>query len=289
MPPGDTGGAPFQVTFPDLMTTRNADKTVKAVYDSASPGEWVPLYLDFPVLTETSITWSSSAFQRSLDTRYSVTMSGNPPVPASASSFTTLMPNLPQTTAAAGNDTGLMLSNSTNTFTSANINMPAWIAPYNAAVDQILLNFAVVQNVTVVGAGTATISSVDFAATSFANQGNTDTTSTTQSANITPQTAFTALSAPGTNVFIVKTSLNNLNFKVNRGQLVRFNITVNEALGTITRTIGIAPNFPYYATDVLKQMFRSVIMVHIRPTPDGINSIPQYSGDMSISGVNDKV
>jgi hypothetical protein len=275
------------------MTTKNQQRTVRGEYDASNFGEFLPIQLDFVGLTEQAITWSTSTIRQSLNTQYSLTGTSNATtgafIPASATSLQTMMAK--QSQIILQNDSGLILHAGANTaFSPTNVKQPAFFVPVDCVIDQIILSFAVALNVTVNSGGSFSLDSLDFGVQSFANQGQPDNTSPSiaTSVRITPNSAFTALSAGalGTQVMVVKAYINNLAFRANQGQLVQFNLTVNETTGTGTRQVGLAgPQFPYLTTDVFKPFYKNEIILHVKPLAKALDKLTAFD-NIAYSGVN---
>lgn len=279
-PTNGGGGGPIDIQFPEVMTTRNEAQTVRAGYDTANQGSFIPMLIEPIGLTESTITFSTATFRRSLDLAFSATLAGNPPVPAAATNYQYLLNSVERV--AMTNDNGILLSEAVNT--AFNEDYASFISPASGVIDQLICNFAVCLDVTV-HAGSPNLLSVDLSLRSYANTGALDNTSPTGIIRILPNSAFTALAAAGTQILIVKTVINNLQYRVNSGQPVTLNITINETTGATTRNIGVLNLFPYLTTNQPKVFYTPEIVAHLRAIPDGANRITQFS-EMKISGVS---
>lgn len=281
MPPGDGTGT-VNVTFPDIMTTRNAANTLRAVYDAANPGVWIPIQIDPIGLTESTITFSTATFKRAKDLAFSATLSGNPPLPASATNYQYALNSVERVLAV--NDNGILLSEGSNT--AFNEDYASFPAPSNGVIDQLICNFAVCLDVSAYTSGSPNLTSVDLTLTSFANAGQPDTNGSGGTIRISPNSAFTALAATGTQIFIVKTVINNFSFRVNQGFPLTVNITINETTGTATRNIGLLNTFPYLTTNGLKAFYPPTIIAHLKTTGDSLSKVDQFTNGVDISGVS---
>ena len=79
---------------------------------------------------------------------------------------------------------------------------------------------------------------------------------------------LTALTASGTQVFIIVADRHYTTFKAVKGQPITVQIIVNETTGTGTRQIGIMPCFPFQKDAILKPITSSVMSLHIHATLD---------------------
>ena len=80
---------------------------------------------------------------------------------------------------------------------------------------------------------------------------------------------LTALTATGTQVFIIVADRHYTTFKAIKGQPITVQIIVNETQsGTNTRQVGIMPLFPFQKAAVLKPVTSSVLSLHIHATLD---------------------
>ena len=280
MPPGNGGGAPIQVQFPDIMTTRNAVDTVRGAYDTANQGTFIPLQIDPIGLTESTITFSTATFRRASDLSFSPTLTGSPPVPGTATAYQYLLNSVERVL--MQNDTGTLLSEGVNT--AFNEDYASFVSPATGVIDQLICNFAVCLDVTV-HAGSPNLNSVDLTLRSYAGIGQLDNTSPTGSVRILPNTAFTPLAAAGTQILVCKTVINNVTFRVNQGQPVTLNVTINETTGATTRNIGLLNTFPYLTSNNPKLFYVPTIVAHMRAIPDASTKITQYS-QLKISGVS---
>lgn len=281
-PPGDTT---VNVQFPDLIKDINPANTIRATYDAANPGVWLPIQLDPIGLTESTITFSTAVFKRSTDLAFSATstappVAGQPPIPASATNYQYTLNSVERVLAV--NDNGILLSEGSNT--AFNEDYAAFVAPSSGIIDQLILNFAVCLDVSAYTAGSPNLNSVDLTLKSFAGPGQPDTTSPTGAIRVSPNSAFSALAATGTQILVIKRVINDFAFRVNQGQPLTLNITINETTGTATRNIGLLNSFPYLSTNQLKAFYPATIIAHLKTAGDSLTKVAQYS-NTAISGV----
>lgn len=278
--PGTGGGGPIDIQFPDVMTVQNAANQTLGTYDTANQGIWAPMLIEPIGLREATITLSTATFRRSTDLSFSATLTGNPPVPASATAYQYMLNNVERLYAV--NDNAILLSEAAQT--AFNENYASFVSPANGVIDQLILNFAVCLDVTV-HAGSPNLNSVDLNLRSYLNTGTVDNTSPNAPIRILPNTTFTALAAAGTQILIVKRVINDLQFRVNAGQPVTLNVTINDTTGATTYDVGVLNVFPYLATNQLKAFYAPSIVAHIRAVPDAAQKVTQYT-PMKISGVS---
>lgn len=282
-PPGETT---VNVQFPDLIKDINPPNTIRASYDAANPGIWLPIQLDPIGLTESTVTFSSATFKRATDLAFSASstappIAGQPPIPAAATNYQYILNSVERVLAI--NDNGILLSEGSNT--AFNEDYAAFVAPSNGVIDQLILNFAVCLDVSAYVAGSPNLNSIDLTFKSFAGPGQPDTTSPNSAVRISPNSAFTALAATGTQILVVKQVINNFAFRVNQGQPLTLNITINETTGTATRNIGLLNSFPYLTTNQLKAFYTPTIIAHLKTAGDSLTKVAQYS-NTTISGVS---
>jgi hypothetical protein len=272
---GSTGGNGTVINFPQPAIVKPEDRTLWGSYDISTGGIPLPLPLDIPhTYTEQQITFSTASYRRSTDPTF-LTSAGT------TTTFRRLLRD--QDRIVMQTDTGLILHEGNDTaFTEEFL----YSSPITGVIDQLELSFAVGVNVSAFTNGSVTINSVTvtprsfFAAAAIDGFNQSAYTPTT----IAVASAFTALTATGTQIFIVKAVLNTP-MRVYQNQPFGFTITINEtSSGTNTRQIGLVPIFPYQATDVFKKFYESEIIAHFRPLPEAADTLTGAT-NMGISSV----
>ena len=96
---------------------------------------------------------------------------------------------------------------------------------------------------------------------------------------IRPETAFTALSANGTHLFIVRAYV-DVPFKIaiHGPVVINLQILTAGAAGTDTYQIGIVDMYPVHKTTAAKRLFPSEIIAHIHPIPEHTEELDKETG-----------
>lgn len=245
-------------------------RTAQGVYDLSYYGHDLRFQLEKPGLTAQSITYSTATFGRSHDDDFTPNASGSVAYRPLILDPARILSNV---------DQGFILHEGNDTA----FNMDYILhADMTAAIHQIRLSMAFGLNVSAYSAGNFAINSVTFTLNTYQNaqqptQGNVGTPVV-----IEPETAFSALTATGTQIFIIQHDL-DVPRLLWQDQPLTLNITVNETTGTGTRQVGLVPLWPMFAASGNKMYYESEMQAHIHPLPQHINDLIPMLGDFTIT------
>ena len=222
---------------------------IKPVYDVSNYGTDLTVELGIDNLTSQSITASTAAFFKNTD---SINLSG---------SATTVYPVEDMDLVLSDVDVfGVIHEGNNTTFDR----IYAFEPDMTAMVYKISMKAAFALNVSAFTNGSSDIDSVRVI---IKQQVNSELTENLDDFVI-PAT-LTALTATGTQIFIILADRHYSNFKVQKGRPVTIQIVVNEnQSGTNTRQVGLMPCFPFQAAAILKPVTTSSITMHIHATLD---------------------
>lgn len=221
---------------------------IKPVYDVSSYGEDLTIQLGIDNLSLQSITASTAAFFKLTET---VDIDGN---------ATTVFPV---------EDMDIVLSDS-NTFGVAHEgNNTAFDRIYVFEPDMTAFVYkASIKAAFALNVSAFTTGSFDMTSVRFQIKQSIDSDITEKIDDFTLEPTLTALTATGTQIFIVVADRHYSNFKAIKGRPITIQISIAETTGTGTRQVGIMPCFPFQAAAILKPVTTSVISLHVHPTLD---------------------
>lgn len=246
-------------------------RSVLGVYDTSYYGYDLRFPLNTPNLTAQSITFSTSTFGRNADETFTPTTAGSVTYQTLLVDPDRLISNI---------DQGFICHLGNNTAFNQNYLIHA---DMTAVTHQIRLCFAVGLNVSAYTSGNFALSSVDISVQAFQNSQQPAMNSIPYTTHLSPQSAFSNLTAPGTQIMIIRADV-DLSFLAYEQQPITINITVNETTGTGTRQVGLVPLFPLFATAGNKDFYESTAQVHIHPVPQHISTLRPFIGDWIING-----
>ena len=243
---------------------------IKPVYDVSNYGEDLSLQFGIDNLALQSITASTAAFFKSTDT---VNIDGTSTTTFPVEDMDIVLSDVDVFAVAhEGNNTAF------NRIYSFEPDMTAMI--YKASI-----KMAFALNVSAYTNGSSDIDSV-----SFIIKQSLDSTMTEKIDEFTVTATLTALTATGTQIFVIVADRHYTNFKAVKGRPITIQIIVNETQsGTNTRQVGIMPCFPFQAAAILKPVTTSVFSVHVHPTLDHAFPVFRDQNSMNLldySGTN---
>ena len=221
---------------------------IKPVYDVSAYGEDLSIQLGIDNLALQSITVNTAAFFKSTDT---VNLNG---------SATTVFPV---------EDMDLVLSDVDVIGIAHEGNNTAFDRVYSfepdmtAFVYKASIKAAFGLNVSAYTSGNFDITGVRFIVSQIVDSDRTEIID-----DFTVDATLTALTATGTQIFIIVADRHYTTFKAIKGRPVTVQIIINETTGSGTRQVGILPVFPFQAAAILKPFTTSVLSVHVHPTLD---------------------
>ena len=221
---------------------------IKPVYDVSNYGEDLTLQFGIDNLTLTSITASSASFFKSTE---SVNIDGT------------------ATTTFPVEDMDIILSD-VNTFGVAHEgNNTAFDRIYTFEPDMTAMIYkASIKMAFALNVSAYTTGSFDLTSVKFTIKQSLDSQTTQLIDNFVLDATLTALTATGTQIFVIVADRHYTNFEAIKGRPITIQITVNETTGTGTRQIGIMPCFPFQAAAIIKPVTSSVLSLHVHPTLD---------------------
>ena len=222
---------------------------IKPVYDVASYGEDLSIQFGIDNLTLQSITASTAAFFKSTDT---VNIDGT---------ATTVFPV---------EDMDIVLSD-INTFGIAHegddtaFNRIYVLEPdMTAFIYKASIKMAFSLNVSAFTNGSRDLESVQFIIKQSLDDNTTELID-----NFSIPATLTALTATGTQIFVIVADRHYTNFKARKGRPITVQIIVTTGgSGTNTFQVGMMPCFPFQAAAILKPITTSVMSFHVHPSLD---------------------
>jgi hypothetical protein len=254
----------------------NQKRKIPAVYDAANYGYDLKIPLVDPRLTgATTFTGSASAtVHRTTD--HDFTPSGSTSV-----AYTPLLHSTD--TVLTSLDTHLIYHEGNNTPFDQDYLIPA---DMTAIVHQIELSFAVALNCSAYVDGSPVLNYVRLEIASY--QRSSAPLLPPMTAILRPSSAFTALAATGTHLFIVRDTI-DIPFRIQQNGPITLNMQINVTGDSANDTIqvGIVDVYPVAKTSATKRLFASELIAHIHTAPEHIENVNQLT-DWTLlgSGVN---
>jgi hypothetical protein len=236
-------------------------RSVKGVYDSAQYGYdlHVP-FKDYRLTNVTTFTYSTGISERQFFLE-SFTPSANTPVTYASLLHSTDLVFM-------SDDTVPILHAGDNTAFNRNYIM---FADMSAQTHQIEVCLAVALNCSAYTNGSLNLNSVSITPQSFmaANQ----PLNNFGAQIFEPSTAFTALTATGLQIFVIRGFV-DLSAKLKQAAPLVLNVTINTTIsGTNTSQVGILPRFADITNNINKDWNISEFIVHIHALPEHIDEI----------------
>ena len=182
-------------------------------------------------------------------------------------SLTTYTPAIPGTDPVLSNlDTGLILHEGDKTdFDQQYLIKP----PINAVVDQIAISAAFAANVSTYVDGALKLTHVKVNVNSYASA-SAPLGAGIDRLELNPATAFTALSAAGTHLFIVRHIIDiPIDVRTGGALIIQFQIGKSGQSTNDTYQLGIVDTYKIYKSTASQRMFGSELLVHLSPKPAG--------------------
>jgi len=237
------------MSFQDSIQHPPQHAKIKPVYDVSNYGSDLSIQFGIDNLTLQSITASTAAFFKNTDT---VNLDGAATTVFPVEDMDIILSDV-NTFAIAheGDDTAF------NRIYSFEPDMTAYI--YKASIKMAFgLNVSAFTN------GSRDITGVRFVINQILDSERTEKID-----DFTVTATLAALTATGTQIFIIVADRHYTNFKAVKGRPITIQIIVEESgSGTNTRQVGILPCFPFQAAAILKPVTTSVLSVHVHPTLD---------------------
>jgi len=222
---------------------------IKPVYDVSNYGADLTIQFGIDNLASQSITVSTASFFKSTDT---INLDGT---------STTVFPVKDMDLILSDTDTIGLIHEGNNT---AFNRIYEFEPDMTAMIYEMSVKMAFALNVSAFTNGSCDIDSVRFVVKQVLDSQQTENID-----DFTIPATLTALTATGTQIFIIVADRHYANFKAVKGRPITVQIIVNEnQSGTNTRQVGILPCFPFQAAAVIKPFTTSVISAHVHPTLD---------------------
>ena len=259
---------------PVQRIARALQRRIKPTFDLAYYGKDLHIDLVDPTLTgSTTFTYSAAATVHRT-TVHDFTAAGSSvnyvPLPHSTEKLLTTL------------DTALLVHEGDNTAFDQTYLIEA---DMTAALHQIQLSFAVAMNVASYTDATLALDSVSITLSSYMSSNSPITQPITKT--IRPSSAFSALAAAGTHLFIIRDFLDiPMKLRVNGAMLMNIKINTTGSRGSDTYQVGLVDMYPIAKSTAAKRLYPSEIIVHIHPLPEHADELAKYT-DFTIEGVND--
>lgn len=160
----------------------------------------------------------------------------------------------------------------------------AAISPVTGVITQFQYEFAVGLNVSAYTAGNFAIGSVDLTLQAFMANNTPAPGSMNVPVRISPSTAFTALTATGTQIMTVRGTIDTY-VRTYKGFPITLRLAINETTGTGTRQVGLVPQFPMFAAAGNKMFYESQVIARILPLPQGAQAVTPFTDGWNLTGL----
>ncbi len=264
-----------QVAVRTQVPQQTTKRRVPLVYDASSYGHDLPIPLIDPTLTGTKeITFSAAG------TVHRSTVHDFAPTGGSATDY---VPLIHSTDSLLSNlDTGLIVHEGDNTAFEQNYLLES---DMSAAVHQIQCSFAVAMTVAAWTDATLALDSVSITLSSYMNAGQP--LDQPQTLVIRPSSAFSALAAAGTHLFIVREVIDiPLSLRVHGPLIMNIKINTTGTRGSDTYQVGLVDMWPIAKSTAAKRLLPSELIMHMHPIPEHVEELVKYTDyEMEGTGV----
>ena len=244
----------------------NPVRKIPVVYDASYYGYDLHLPLVDPRITGVqTFTYSASATVFGTNTRL-FTPSGTTQV-----SYTPLMHSLDSVL--SNLDTGVIYHEGNNTAFDQDYMLPM---PTTSTLDHIQVSAAFILNVSNWVDGAAILNYVQFQVASY--QARTSPLLPVQTVIFRPENVFTALSANGAHLFIVRGAISiPAEARNHAAYTLNIQINVSGTSANDTYQIGIVDMYPTVKSSAAKRLFPSELIAHLEPTPEHLEEIQPFT------------